>query len=102
MIAKVTGTLLLAALALPVYAAEDIYRWTDETGRVNYGNVVPDRFKRLATKIDTSGSRVAVTDGRQNATTPVEPSASTGSSARSGASAGAGQPPVTGPHGVGY
>jgi hypothetical protein len=99
MIAKVTGTLLLAALALPAYAA-DIYRWTDETGRVNYGNVVPDRFKRVATKIDTSGSRVAVTDGRQNATTPVEPSASTGSSAP--ASAGGSQPPVTGPHGVGY
>lgn len=100
MIAKVTGTLLLAALALPAYAA-DIYRWTDETGRVNYGNVVPDRYKRIATKIDTSGARVAATDGRQNATTPAAPSASTGSSSGS-ASTGAGQPPVTGPHGVGY
>jgi hypothetical protein len=101
MIAKVTGTLLLAALALPAYAADDIYRWVDETGRVNYGNVVPDRFKRVATKIDVSGSRVAVTNGRQNATTPVEPSASTGASA-GGASTGAGQAPVTGPHGAGY
>jgi hypothetical protein len=100
MIAKVTGTLLLAALALPAFAADDIYRWVDETGRVNYGNVVPDRFKRVATKIDTSGARVAVTNGRQNATT-AEPSASTGSSA-AGSSAGGSRPPVTGPHGVGY
>jgi hypothetical protein len=90
MIAKLLGTLLLSALALPALA-EDIYRWTDETGRVNYGNVVPDRFKRAATKIDTSSTRVVVTNP-QNA-----PSASTGSSA-----AGASQPPVTGPHGVGY
>jgi hypothetical protein len=96
MIAKVTGALLLAALALPASAA-DIYRWTDETGRVNYGNVVPDRYKHAARKIDTSGAQVATTNGRQNATTPVEPSASTGSSA-----AGTGQAPVTGPHGVGY
>jgi hypothetical protein len=91
MIAKILGTLLLSALALPALA-EDIYRWTDETGRVNYGNVVPDRFKRVATKIDTSSTRVVVTNP-QNA-----PSASTGSS-----SAGTtGRPEVTGPHGVGY
>ena len=101
MIAKVTGTLLLAAMALPAFAT-DIYRWTDETGRVNYGNVVPDRYKRIATKIDTSGAQVATTNGRQNAATPAEPSASTGSSAPRGASTGSSQPPVTGPHGVGY
>ena len=98
MIAKVTGTLLLAALALPAYAT-DIYRWVDETGRVNYGNVIPDRYKHAARKIDTSGAQVAVTNGRQNA---AEPSASTGSSAPNGAAAGAGKAPVTGPHGVGY
>jgi hypothetical protein len=90
MIAKLLGTLLLGALALPAFAT-DIYRWTDETGRVNYGNVVPDRFKRAATKIDTSSTRVVVTNP-QNA-----PSASTGSS-----SAGASRSEVTGPHGVGY
>ena len=96
MIAKVIGTLLLAALALPAFAA-DIYRWTDETGRVNYGNVVPDRYKHAARKIDTNGAQVATTNGRQNTATPVEPSASTGSSAP-----GASQAPITGPHGVGY
>jgi hypothetical protein len=99
MIAKVLGTLLLCALALPALAT-DIYRWTDETGRVNYGNVVPDRFKRVATKIDTASTRVVVTDQQPNAATaatPAAPSASTGSSA-----AGTSRPEVTGPHGVGY
>ena len=92
MIAKLLGTLLLATIAMPALA-NDIYRWTDETGRVNYGNVVPERFKKVATRIDTGSTRVVVTDP-QNA-----PSASTGSSS---AGAGTSQPPVTGPHGVGY
>jgi hypothetical protein len=90
MIAKLLGTLLLATLAMPALA-NDIYRWTDETGRVNYGNVVPERFKKVATKIDTGSTRVVVTDPQST------PSASTGSSA-----AGTSRPEVTGPHGVGY
>jgi hypothetical protein len=94
MISKLTGMLLLGALAVPAYAT-DIYRWTDDTGRVNYGNEVPARFKSVARKIDTSGTQVTVVNGqRQNAAQaarPAEPSASTGS----------GTPPV-GPGGVGY
>jgi hypothetical protein len=94
--ARILGTLLLGALALPAQAA-DIYRWTDDAGTVNYGNVVPERYKSFARKIDTSGSRVVVNGGesRNMARTPAlpnEPSASTG----------AGRPDVTGPHGLGY
>ena len=97
--ARILGTLLLGALALPAYAA-DIYRWTDDTGRVNYGNVVPERYKTYARKIDTSGSRVVVNgaQSRDMARTPplaTEPSASTG----------AGRPEAgtsNGPHGLGY
>ena len=95
MISRLLGTLLLSALALPALAT-DIYRWTDETGRVNYGNAVPDRYKQVARKIDTGASRVVVTDvqrqNAQRAEMPVEPSASVGS----------GTPPPVGPGGVGY
>jgi hypothetical protein len=94
MVSKLLGTLLLGALAIPAYAT-DIYRWTDETGRVNYGNEVPARFKSVARKIDTSGTQVTVNNGqRQNpqAARPADPSASTGS----------GTPPPVGPGGVGY
>ena len=77
---SIIGLLLLGSLALPAQAA-DIYRWTDDEGRVNYGNVIPERYKTYARKIDTSGSRVAVTDGARPApSAEVFPSSSTGSS----------------------
>lgn len=103
MITKVTGILLLGALALPAYAT-DIYRWTDETGRVNYGNSVPQRYKQVARKIDTSAAQVSVTDAQRRADTArsQDGSASAGASAGGSASTGSGTPSPVGPGGVGY
>jgi hypothetical protein len=93
---SVIAVLLLASVPFAAQAA-DIYRWTDETGRVNYGNVVPERFKRVATRVDTSSQVVSVqppaVGATQRGATPFDPPS---------ASTGAGTPPVTGPGGVGY
>ena len=43
--------LLGTAGLLPAHAA-DIYRWVDETGRTHLSDVVPDRYKRSAVRID--------------------------------------------------
>jgi hypothetical protein len=95
---RLLALLLFSALSLPALAA-DIYRWTDETGRVNYGNVVPEQFKSAARKIDTAGAVVATTPRGQTMPGPVtEPSSSVGSSTRP---AGA-PPPGVGYSGVGY
>lgn len=94
MISRLLAVLLVGSMPFAAQAA-DIYRWTDETGRINYGNVVPDRYKSAARKVDTSSQVVNVqppASTAQRGTTPADPSASTG----------AGSPPMTGPGGVGY
>ena len=86
MISKLIGLLLLGVLSLPAMAT-DIYRWTDQDGRVNYGDSVPERFKHAARKIDIGDTVVSTEAQRQAA----------GRAARERAqaveSAGAGSPP---------
>ena len=43
--------LLGTAGPLPAHAS-DIYRWVDETGRTHLSDVVPDRYKRSAVRVD--------------------------------------------------
>lgn len=47
-------TLLLASAH-----AADIYQWVDENGRTQVSDVVPARYKNVATKVDTSASEVS-------------------------------------------
>lgn len=48
------GWVVLASLAAlgPLQAA-DIYRWVDEQGRTHLSDVVPDRYRGSATRIDS-------------------------------------------------
>jgi len=47
--------LALAAALLTVQAqATDIYRWTDESGRVHIGDRVPERYRATATHMDSA------------------------------------------------
>ena len=36
----------------PLYAG-DIYRWVDENGRIQFSDVVPEKYKKSAKKIDS-------------------------------------------------
>jgi hypothetical protein len=44
--------LALALLSLPAGAA-DIYRWVDENGRVHISDVVPEKYRSSAKRLDT-------------------------------------------------
>ncbi|MCR5886096.1 DUF4124 domain-containing protein [Rhizobacter sp. J219] len=52
--------LLLAALLLVTQAAQAtvIYRWVDENGRTHISDSVPEKYKKSATRIDSSRSEV--------------------------------------------
>lgn len=83
---RVMGLMLLGAVSLPAVAqAGDIYRWTDEQGRVTYGDAVPDRYKRVARRVeigvgtvDLQGPAGAARETPQ-AKSPAAPSSATGS-----------------------
>ena len=45
--------LALALLSLPA-GAKDIYRWVDEDGRVHISDVVPEKYRNTARRIDSS------------------------------------------------
>ncbi|MDO8903772.1 DUF4124 domain-containing protein [Hydrogenophaga sp.] len=45
--------LLVLFLGLGQTQASDIYRWVDESGRTHLSDVVPDRYKDTATRIDS-------------------------------------------------
>ncbi|HEX9450848.1 MAG TPA: DUF4124 domain-containing protein [Burkholderiales bacterium] len=36
----------------PLYAA-DIYRWVDENGRIQFSDVVPEKYKKSAKRMDS-------------------------------------------------
>jgi hypothetical protein len=50
--------LLIGALLVSNTYAADIYQWVDESGRTQISDVVPARYKNVATRIDTSASKV--------------------------------------------
>ncbi len=75
--------------------AADIYRWTDERGRVTYGDSVPDQYKRVAKKVEivvdavdpNAAARAAREKTQSNA--PAAPSSATGGNQPAGAKPGA-------------
>jgi len=50
--------LALAFLSLPAGAA-DIYRWVDENGKVHISDVVPEKYRGSAKRMDTGASEVS-------------------------------------------
>jgi hypothetical protein len=51
-----TGSALL--IALSAYGAV-IYRWVDESGRTHVSDVVPEKYRKSATRTDSSSSQVS-------------------------------------------
>ena len=51
--------LLMAIAASTVASAADIYRWVDASGRTHIADTVPAPYKDVATKLDTSASKVS-------------------------------------------
>lgn len=54
-------TLLAGALLALAFGAgaAPIYRWVDENGRTHLADVVPEKYRASATRIDTGGSEVS-------------------------------------------
>jgi hypothetical protein len=46
------GVLVALVLCCSMPHAADIYRWVDETGRTQFGDTVPERYKASARKLD--------------------------------------------------
>ena len=64
--------MLLLCVAFSVAAvAADMYRWVDENGRVSVSDNVPEHYRDVATKIDTSVSDIS-DNQRQEALTRAE------------------------------
>jgi len=51
-------SIICCALALVAHAT-DIYRWVDDQGRTHFADVVPERYKSVATKIDSKSSELS-------------------------------------------
>ena len=53
-------TALLSCLCALSFAASAAvtWRWVDDNGRVHYSDTVPDKFKKTATKVDTTPSEL--------------------------------------------
>jgi hypothetical protein len=56
---KASLVLVCGSLCFTPLLAADVYRWVDETGRTQYSDVVPERYKSAARRVDT---RPLVTD----------------------------------------
>ncbi|MFJ7567158.1 DUF4124 domain-containing protein [Herminiimonas sp. NPDC097707] len=63
--------LFICTLLLSNTHAADIYQWVDENGRTQVSDVVPARYKNVATKVDTSASELTESQ-RQEARTRAE------------------------------
>lgn len=93
---RLIGLTLLGAVFVSAMAqAGDIYRWTDERGNVNYGDSVPDQYKRVAKKVeiivDVVDPNAAARAAREKAqsSSPAAPSSAAGSGQPAGAKPGA-------------
>lgn len=53
---------LLAAAACQAGNASEVFRWTDEQGRVHYGDAVPEGQKRLARSVSTKAAQISDAD----------------------------------------
>jgi len=53
MIYRILLLLAFASMSAGTYAA-DVYKWVDDKGRTQYGESVPAKFKKSATKVDVT------------------------------------------------
>ncbi len=53
MIYRILFLLAFASMSAGTYAA-DVYKWIDDKGRTQYGESVPAKFKKSATKVDVT------------------------------------------------
>ena len=51
--------LFVCSMLFSTAHAATIYQWVDENGRTQLSDIVPSRYKDVATKVDTSASRVS-------------------------------------------
>ena len=51
--------LFVCSMLFSTAQASTVYQWVDENGRTHLSDTVPPRYKDVATKIDTSASRVS-------------------------------------------
>ncbi len=99
--------LLLAVLLLSLPAgAKDIYRWVDENGKVQISDVVPDKYRKTARRIDSrqfevtpqeraaAEARAAADRERAKASAAAAAQEAKAAAARPVAQAGAPKPPA--------
>lgn len=56
----------VAALLMPIVVhAADVYRWVDETGRVQFSDTVPEKYRDKATRVDTRPSELTDAQRRE-------------------------------------
>ncbi|MEO8124399.1 MAG: DUF4124 domain-containing protein [Burkholderiales bacterium] len=53
---------LAASLFVPVASAVEMYQWVDETGLTHISDIVPQKYKAQATRIDSTQFNVAPND----------------------------------------
>ena len=74
-------------------AAVDIYRWVDENGKVHVSDVVPERYKKTAKRIDSTQFEASEADRRAAEDRAAADRARESASAAKGVAAAATAPP---------
>jgi hypothetical protein len=74
-------------------AAVDMYRWVDENGKVHVSDVVPERYKKTAKRIESTQFEASDADRRAAADRAAADRARENASAAKGAAAAAAAPP---------
>lgn len=85
------AALLLGLLAFPACAA-DIYRWVDENGKVHVSDVVPEKYRSSARRIDSRESEVSPQQRAEAEARAAADRAKANAAATAAAPAGAAQP----------
>lgn len=62
MLNRIAALLLLYSMSLAASAGE-VFKWVDENGKVHYGDVLPDKYKQQAKKVDSADP--GVTDAQR-------------------------------------
>jgi len=57
MLNKIAVLFLLCSMSLAAGAGE-VFKWVDENGKIHYGDVLPDKYKQQAKKVDSAGPDV--------------------------------------------
>lgn len=57
--------MVVASLACVCTAASEIYKWTDDSGRVHYSNAAPEGSKSVATTVDVGVKAISELDRKQ-------------------------------------